>query len=160
LLLPQFCLSSKYKTKQSLSYHCLALGLHHSIGLLARRDEIAPDDAEVVKRMRRAGAIPFVLTNIPEFCMWYESRCNVYGQTNNPYDTNRMVGGSSGGEVNKSFFFYYLLFTKANILVLSQVSLLPVDRLLESELMLVVQFVCRLTFVEFLATNHRAVWWT
>jgi fatty acid amide hydrolase 2 len=81
----------------------LPLGLHQSIGLLARRDEIALDDAEVVKRMRRAGAIPLVLTNIPEFCMWYETRCNVYGQTNNPYDTNRMVGGSSGGEVIKAF---------------------------------------------------------
>lgn len=49
--------------------------------------------------MRQAGAIPLAVTNVPELCMWYETRCNLHGQTNNPYDTNRMVGGSSGGEV-------------------------------------------------------------
>lgn len=137
----------------------MLLGLHHSIGLLARRDEIAPDDAEVVKKMRRAGAIPLVLTNIPEFCMWYESRCNVYGQTNNPYDTNRMVGGSSGGEVIKRALFSFLLHIFTNICVLSQASLLPVDHHLELELMLVVRFECQPIFVEFLATNHHVVWW-
>lgn len=30
--------------------------------------------------------------------MWYESANNVYGRSNNPYHTGRMVGGSSGGE--------------------------------------------------------------
>ncbi|KAF4522937.1 hypothetical protein B566_EDAN012632 [Ephemera danica] len=83
-----------FTTKESTAVK----GLHHSIGLLCRRNVIATEDAEVVVLMRRAGAIPLALTNIPELCMWYETRCNVYGQTNNPYDTNRMVGGSSGGE--------------------------------------------------------------
>ncbi|XP_065338965.1 fatty-acid amide hydrolase 2-A-like [Cloeon dipterum] len=73
-------------------------GMRHTFGLTLRSHETASDDAEVIKSMRRAGAIPFVLTNIPELNMWYETRCNVYGQTNNPYDTNRTVGGSSGGE--------------------------------------------------------------
>lgn len=74
-------------------------GLHHTIGLVARRHVVAEEDAEVVVLMRQAGAIPLAVTNVPELCMWYETRCNLHGQTNNPYDTNRMVGGSSGGEV-------------------------------------------------------------
>ena len=48
--------------------------------------------------MREAGAIPFALTNTSEICMWWESSNCVHGRTNNPYDTNRIVGGSSGGE--------------------------------------------------------------
>lgn len=48
--------------------------------------------------MREAGAIPFALTNVSECCMWWESSNKVHGRTNNPYDTNRIVGGSSGGE--------------------------------------------------------------
>ncbi|XP_059474942.1 fatty-acid amide hydrolase 2-A-like [Neocloeon triangulifer] len=73
-------------------------GMRWTFGLILRKNERAAVDAEVTKSMRTAGAIPFVLTNIPELSMWYETRCNVYGQTNNPYDTNRTVGGSSGGE--------------------------------------------------------------
>lgn len=30
--------------------------------------------------------------------MWWESANNVHGRSNNPYDINRIVGGSSGGE--------------------------------------------------------------
>lgn len=30
--------------------------------------------------------------------MWWESANNVHGRSNNPYDVNRIVGGSSGGE--------------------------------------------------------------
>ena len=53
--------------------------------------------------MKEAGAIFLCLTNIPEFNMWCESRNLIFGQTNNPYDLRKNVGGSSGGEV--SFFF-------------------------------------------------------
>lgn len=48
--------------------------------------------------MRNAGAIPFCLTNVSELCMWYESNNTIHGRSCNPYDTNRIVGGSSGGE--------------------------------------------------------------
>lgn len=69
-------------------------------GLICRRDKIGIEDAEVIKCLKNNGAILIAVTNIPEFCMWVETRNNVYGQTNNPYNTNRSVGGSSGGEVN------------------------------------------------------------
>lgn len=67
-------------------------GHHKRIGL------IATEDAVTVSRLRRAGAIPIGVTNTSELCMWMETNNHVYGRTNNPYDSNRIVGGSSGGE--------------------------------------------------------------
>ncbi|KAG4070068.1 hypothetical protein HA402_013728 [Bradysia odoriphaga] len=49
-------------------------------------------------QMRKAGAIPFALTNVSEACMWWESNNLVHGRSRNAYDTSRIVGGSSGGE--------------------------------------------------------------
>ncbi len=45
-------------------------------------------------------SIPAVLchTNGPELGMWCETVNPVFGRTNNPYDTRRTCGGSSGGE--------------------------------------------------------------
>ena len=58
----------------------------------------APTDAECVKLMKEAGAVIIATSNIPEINRWQETRNNIIGQTNNPYDTRRTVGGSSGGE--------------------------------------------------------------
>lgn len=65
-------------------------------GLVNRRNVIATSDATVVSRLKQAGAIPLGVTNCSELCMWYESSNRVYGRTNNPYDLQRTVGGSSG----------------------------------------------------------------
>jgi fatty acid amide hydrolase 2 len=73
-------------------------GMPHSSGLVARKDEIAPADGTAVARLRAAGAIPIGVTNISELCMWMETSNRIYGRTNNPYDPQRIVGGSSGGE--------------------------------------------------------------
>jgi fatty acid amide hydrolase 2 len=67
-------------------------------GLYHRKNTRADKDAVVMAKMREAGAIPFALTNVSELCMWYESNNTIHGRTNNPYDSNRIVGGSSGGE--------------------------------------------------------------
>ena len=48
--------------------------------------------------MKEAGAVIIATSNIPEINRWQETRNNIIGQTNNPYDTRRTVGGSSGGE--------------------------------------------------------------
>ncbi|XP_066259735.1 fatty-acid amide hydrolase 2 [Euwallacea similis] len=78
---------------------CIAVkGLIHSAGLYCRKHIRAESDAVVVTRLKQAGAIPIGLTNVSELCMWWESANNVHGRTNNPYDTSRIVGGSSGGE--------------------------------------------------------------
>jgi len=70
----------------------------HTAGLYERRDVRGAQDADAMALMRKAGAIPFALTNVSEVCMWWESNNTVHGRTRNAYDTNRIVGGSSGGE--------------------------------------------------------------
>ena len=78
---------------------CFALtGMPNTAGLVARTGLVADRDATAVSRLRAAGAIPLGVTNISELCMWMESNNRVYGRTNNPYDTTRTCGGSSGGE--------------------------------------------------------------
>ena len=73
-------------------------GMPNTGGLLARRGQLATEDAPAVARLRAAGAIPLGVTNLSELCMWMESDNRVYGRTNNPYDRGRTAGGSSGGE--------------------------------------------------------------
>lgn len=78
---------------------CISVkGLLNTGGLYHRKNYRASEDSVVIGKMRAAGAIPFCLTNISELCMWYESNNTIHGRTNNPYDTFRIVGGSSGGE--------------------------------------------------------------
>ncbi|XP_048460947.1 fatty-acid amide hydrolase 2 isoform X3 [Rhincodon typus] len=71
-------------------------GSPNSSGLVSRKNVIALTDAAVVTNLRKAGAIPLGVTNCSELCMWYESSNNVYGTTRNPYNVDRIVGGSSG----------------------------------------------------------------
>ena len=73
-------------------------GKLHTLGLKSRRNERATETAECVRLMKEAGGILIATTNIPEVNRWTESRNNLTGQTNNPYDHRRTVGGSSGGE--------------------------------------------------------------
>jgi fatty acid amide hydrolase 2 len=73
-------------------------GLLNTSGLYHRKNFRAEEDSQVMKQMREAGAIPFALTNVTELCFWWETVNCVHGRTLNPYDTNRSVGGSSGGE--------------------------------------------------------------
>ncbi|KAK9752772.1 Amidase [Popillia japonica] len=78
---------------------CIAVkGLIHTSGLYKRRHIIAEEDADCIAYLKRSGAIPIGLTNVSELCMWWESSNVIHGRTNNPYDTNHIVGGSSGGE--------------------------------------------------------------
>ncbi|MDP9346222.1 MAG: amidase, partial [Actinomycetota bacterium] len=64
--------------------------------LLGRR--VSSRDAEVIRRMRRAGAILLGKTNLSEFSAFWDSVNRVYGTTRNPHDATRTAGGSSGGE--------------------------------------------------------------
>ncbi|XP_047521826.1 fatty-acid amide hydrolase 2-like [Pieris napi] len=74
------------------------LGMLHTLGVTARSGARATEDAECVRLLRNAGAIPVAVTNVPEINKWQETRNMLFGQTNNPYHTGRTVGGSSGGE--------------------------------------------------------------
>lgn len=69
-------------------------------GSRKRSDAQSTKHADVVQHLLDAGAIPLGLTNVPELGLWIETYNKVYGQTNNPHDTSRTPGGSSGGEAS------------------------------------------------------------
>jgi fatty acid amide hydrolase 2 len=73
-------------------------GMPHTAGNLRRRHVVAPADAPVVARLKAAGFVPLGVTNVPEMAFWYETDNLAWGRTNNPFDTSRTAGGSSGGE--------------------------------------------------------------
>jgi amidase len=60
-------------------------------------DNVADEDAVVVERSRAAGAIVYGKTNVPLNLSDFQSYNDIYGTTNNPWDTSRTPGGSSGG---------------------------------------------------------------
>jgi amidase len=58
---------------------------------------IMPFDAEVVARLRSAGAVFPGKTNLPEFGTIPSCEGGRFGAVHNPYDLSRTAGGSSGG---------------------------------------------------------------
>jgi amidase len=60
-------------------------------------DFVPDQDALIVERLRRAGAITIGKTNTPEFGAGSQTFNPVFGTTLNPYDTTKTCGGSSGG---------------------------------------------------------------
>jgi Asp-tRNA(Asn)/Glu-tRNA(Gln) amidotransferase A subunit family amidase len=73
-------------------------GYRCETGSLLHRGYIPPENATVVDRVKRAGAVVLGTTNCPEFLMAYETDNRLYGRTCNPWDLERSAGGSSGGE--------------------------------------------------------------
>jgi amidase len=59
--------------------------------------EPAREDAEIVKRLRAAGAVILGKTLLPELAVYPWTESATFGATRNPWDLNTTVGGSSGG---------------------------------------------------------------
>lgn len=72
-------------------------GTAATMGLSERTGHKATEDAPLVARLRRAGAIILGKSNVPQLLMAAESDNPVYGRTNNPWNPERAPGGSSGG---------------------------------------------------------------
>ncbi len=63
-------------------------------------EEPAKADAEVVRRLREAGAIIVGLTLLPELAICGFTESATYGVTRNPWNLQRTPGGSSGGSAS------------------------------------------------------------
>ena len=72
-------------------------GLVTSWGMTHHRNNVADQDAEVVRRLRAAGAIVFAKTNVPTAVADQQTSNPLFGTTNNPWDVRLTCGGSSGG---------------------------------------------------------------
>lgn len=66
-------------------------------GSLLYADNIPTEDALVVQRLRKAGAIILGKTNTPEFGAGANTYNEVFGRTRNPHDLTKTSGGSTGG---------------------------------------------------------------
>jgi len=73
-------------------------GVRSTWGMKIFEDYVSDTDAPVVARLRAAGAIVIGKTNTPEMTFDYDCDNPLFGPTHNPWNRERVPGGSSGGE--------------------------------------------------------------
>src|ERR1700676_4991433 len=72
-------------------------GIRTTYGSPLFRDNVPAEDAEVVRRLKAAGAIVLGKTNTPEFAAGANTFNNVFGVNRNPWNSALSPAGSSGG---------------------------------------------------------------
>ncbi|NWX09008.1 FAAH1 hydrolase, partial [Caloenas nicobarica] len=72
--------------------HLATCGLVQCLGTPMQEDSV------LVKVLKRQGAIPFAMTNVPQSLFSYDCSNPIFGQTLNPLNHQKSPGGSSGGE--------------------------------------------------------------
>ncbi len=81
----------------ALKDNCEVAGVRLTGGTPFLRDHVATADAEIVARLRQAGAIILGKLNMHEWAIGGTTRNPHYGPCHNPWDPMRIPGGSSGG---------------------------------------------------------------
>jgi amidase len=72
-------------------------GIRTTFGSPLFEDNVPAEDAEVVRRLKAAGAIVLAKTNTPEFATGANTVNELFGATRNPWNLELSPAGSSGG---------------------------------------------------------------
>jgi aspartyl-tRNA(Asn)/glutamyl-tRNA(Gln) amidotransferase subunit A len=72
-------------------------GVKTTCGSALFAERVPAEDAEIVQRLKRAGAVIVGKQNLQEFAWGGTSASSHYGPVHNPWDVERIAGGSSGG---------------------------------------------------------------
>ena len=73
------------------------VGVKTTCGSALFAERVPAEDAEIVQRLKRAGAVIVGKQNLQEFAWGGTSASSHYGPVHNPWDVERIAGGSSGG---------------------------------------------------------------
>ncbi|XP_075209757.1 fatty-acid amide hydrolase 2-B-like isoform X2 [Lycorma delicatula] len=82
----------------TIAQACKVEGMSYNVGCVLREGRKADRDGKAVALLRKAGAIPLVISNQSELCIGPETHNLLSGRTINPYCRQSSVGGASGGE--------------------------------------------------------------
>ena len=72
-------------------------GVKTTCGSALFAERVPTEDAEIVRRLRNAGAVLIGKQNLQEFAYGGTSTSSYFGPVHNPWDIDRIAGGSSGG---------------------------------------------------------------
>ena len=72
-------------------------GIRTTAGSAVFKDRVPDQDAEVIRKLKAAGAVLVGKTNMHEFAFGGSSLVTAFGGVHNPWDLGRIAGGSSGG---------------------------------------------------------------